>query len=74
MLDAFVSVRCRVASKEATKVLPVEIVASQLGDIYIVVLDPSHSRKTICNVGPDDINVLGGWMLDGRDEDAFLFT
>lgn len=54
--------------------IPVEIIASQLGDIYIMVLNPDHPRETIGDVTPEDIEVFGNRMLDCWDEDVFFFA
>lgn len=54
--------------------IPVEIIASQLGDIYIMVLNPDHPREAISDVAPEDIKVFGNRMLHGWDEDVFFFA
>ena len=54
--------------------IPVEIIASQLRNIYIMVLNPHHPWEAIGDVAPEDIEVFGNRMLDGWDEDVFFFA
>ena len=53
---------------------PVESSVPQFGNINIRILDLGHSRETVGNVRPNDIEVVGDWMLDRWDEGVFLFA
>lgn len=52
--------------------VPVKVITPQHRDKHIPKLHPQHPRETVCDVPPDDIQVVRDRMSNHRDQDVPL--